>query len=87
MVEATDLIRQQSQFESGPPYFNTGMYFSWSECHPDKMEVVGSSPIIPTRDTKLVLEEAFGEFYNFVIIISRRIIAKELSLTNIQSSH
>jgi hypothetical protein len=48
---------------------------------------VGSIPIAPTRDTKLVLEEAFGEFYNFVIIISRRIIAKELSLTNIQSSH
>lgn len=70
MVEATDLIRQQSQFESGPPYFNTGMYFSWSECHPDKMEVVGSSPIIPTRDTKLVLEEAL-ESSIFYIYISR----------------
>ena len=23
-------------------------YFSWLECHPDKMEVVGSSPIETT---------------------------------------
>ena len=24
------------------------LYFSWLECHPDKMEVVGSSPISST---------------------------------------
>ena len=24
------------------------MYISWLDCHPDKMEVVGSNPTIPT---------------------------------------
>lgn len=27
---------------------NIGMYISWLDSHPDKVEVIGSSPIIPT---------------------------------------
>lgn len=28
--------------------YNIELYFSWLECHPDKMKVVGSSPISST---------------------------------------
>ena len=54
-----------------------------TDIHVIGVRVSVTQPEIPS----LYLEEAFGEFYNFVVIISRSIIIKELSLTNIQSSH
>ena len=32
-----------------------GMYISWLDCHPDKMEAVGSSPTMPTKKYIIIL--------------------------------
>ena len=51
---------------------------------------VGSIPIAPTRDIKLVLEDPRGSSWRilyFIFIFLENIIMNELSLTNIQCSH
>ena len=41
------LLISGCKFDSYYPS-NIGMYISWLDSHPDKVEVIGSSPIIPT---------------------------------------
>ena len=42
------------RFRLGVLNIKIGMYFNWLEYHPDKVKVMGSSPIIPTKYGELV---------------------------------
>ena len=53
MVSKT--IREGSS-PSGPAIY-IGMYISWLDSHPDKVEVVGSSPTIPTVIVAQLVEQ------------------------------
>ena len=48
MARASALHAEGRGFESHYLHKNIGIYISWLDSEPDKFEVIGSSPIMPT---------------------------------------